>query len=162
MSTAVTLLRLVTLIASMGHLQTITSLKDIDTKNNYNPTFKIIENKKSYISQMSKIISSFDKNNIIIATDDDREGEAIGWHICNLFSLDIKKTKRIIFHEITKNAIQEAIKIPTTINMSIVYAQFSRQILDIIVGFKISPFYGNICIMIKRILYQQVDAKHQR
>ena len=127
-------------IASMGHLQTITSLKDIDTKNNYNPTFKIIENKKSYISQMSKIISSFDKNNIIIATDDDREGEAIGWHICNLFSLDIKKTKRIIFHEITKNAIQEAIKIPTTINMSIVYAQFSRQILDIIVGFKISPF----------------------
>lgn len=127
-------------IASMGHLQTITSLKDIDTKNNYNPTFKIIENKKSYISQMSKIISSFDKDNIIIATDDDREGEAIGWHICNLFSLDIKKTKRIIFHEITKNAIQEAIKMPTTINMSIVYAQFSRQILDIIVGFKTSPF----------------------
>ena len=127
-------------IASMGHLQTINSLKDIDTKNNYNPTFKIIDDKKSYISQMTKIISNFDKDNIIIATDDDREGEAIGWHICNLFSLDIKKTKRIIFHEITKNAIQEAIKNPTTIDMNIVSAQFSRQILDIIVGFKISPF----------------------
>ena len=127
-------------IASMGHLQHINSMKDIDSNNNYNPSFKVIEDKKSYISQMSKIISRFAKDNIILATDDDREGEAIAWHICRLFSLDIERTKRILFHEITKNAITEAIKKPVTINMNLVQAQFSRQILDIIVGFKISPF----------------------
>ena len=127
-------------IASVGHLQTINSLKDIDTKNDYKPQFKIIEEKKGHILQMKKIISNFSSENIYIATDDDREGEAIAWHICILFDLDIKNTKRIIFHEITKSAVVNAVENPTIINLNLVYAQFSRQILDIIVGFKITPF----------------------
>tara|TARA_B100000900_G_scaffold416022_1_gene448535 strand:+ start:229 stop:2580 length:2352 start_codon:yes stop_codon:yes gene_type:complete len=127
-------------IASVGHLQTINSLKDIDTKNDYKPQFKIIEEKKGHILQMKKIISNFSPENIYIATDDDREGEAIAWHICILFCLDINNTKRIIFHEITKSAVVNAVQNPTVINLNLVYAQFSRQILDIIVGFKITPF----------------------
>ena len=127
-------------IASVGHLQTINSLKDIDTKNDYKPNFKVIEEKKGHIYQMKNILNKFSRETIYIATDDDREGEAIAWHICILFGLDVKTTKRIIFHEITKNAVTNAVNNPITINMDLVYAQFSRQILDIIVGFKISPF----------------------
>ena len=89
---------------------------------------------------MSNIISKFSKNNIFLATDDDREGEAIAWHICMLFNLDIYNTKRIIFHEITKNAVINAVNNPVNINLNLVFSQFSRQILDIIVGFKVSPF----------------------
>ena len=127
-------------IASVGHLQTINSLKDIDTKNNYKPNFKVIEEKKGHISQMQKILNEFSRESIYIATDDDREGEAIAWHICILFGLDINNTKRIIFHEITKTAVINAVENPIIINMDLVSAQFSRQILDIMVGFKISPF----------------------
>ena len=88
---------------------------------------------------MRKIICKFKYTNIFLATDDDREGESIAWHICDIFNLPLE-TPRIIFHEITKNAIQTAIQTPTIINMNIVMAQQARQILDIIVGYKISPF----------------------
>ena len=87
----------------------------------------------------------FDFNNFnqaketILATDDDREGEAIAWHICKVFNLNIETTKRIIFHEITEKAIKNAIQNPTIINLNLVYAQQGRQILDLIVGFKITP-----------------------
>ena len=127
-------------IASVGHLQGLTGLKSIDMKNNYSPKFTIISEKKGHINEMRRIIEKFSKNNIYLATDDDREGEAIAWHICNLFNLDILTTKRIIFHEITRPAIIHAVKNPVTIKMNLVNAQLSRQILDIIVGFKISPF----------------------
>lgn len=127
-------------IASVGHLQTLSGLKSIDTKDNYKPNFTIILEKKGHISEMKRIINKFSKKNIYLATDDDREGEAIAWHICILFDLDVTTTKRIIFHEITKPAIIKGVQNPTTINMNLVNAQFSRQILDIIVGFKISPF----------------------
>ena len=126
-------------IASMGHLRQIKGLKSINTKDTFLPTFDIIEDKLSHIKKMDKIIADFTIENIFLATDDDREGEAIAWHICELFKLPLS-TKRIIFHEITKTAIQDAIKKPTTINMSLVMAQQTRQILDLIVGYKISPF----------------------
>ena len=76
---------------------------------------------------------------VIIATDDDREGEAIGWHICDTFKLPVATTPRIVFHEITKPAIAAAISKPGTLNMNLVYAQFARQILDLLVGYNISP-----------------------
>jgi len=126
-------------IASMGHLRQIKGLKSISTKDTFLPTFDVIEDKISHINKMDKIIADFTIENIFLATDDDREGEAIAWHICDLFKLPLT-TKRIIFHEITKTAIQDAIKKPTTINMSLVMAQQTRQILDLIVGYKISPF----------------------
>ncbi len=124
-------------IASYGHLRTINSLKNIDCSNNFQPEFTNIEKKTQQISKLYKAISSC--NEVYIATDDDREGEAIGWHICQLFNLPIETTKRIIFHEITKSALQKAVENPTTINMDLVNAQQARQILDLIVGFTLSP-----------------------
>jgi DNA topoisomerase-1 len=76
---------------------------------------------------MKKVISNFSKQNIILASDDDREGEAIAWHICKIFDLPVETTKRIIFHEVTKPAIQKSIENPTTINMDLVHAQHARQ-----------------------------------
>jgi len=127
-------------IASIGHIRTVDGLKSIDTKNTFEPTFSIIEEKKDHVKSMTKIISQFSKCNILVATDDDREGEAIAWHICQVFDLPVETTPRIIFHEITKPAILVAVNNPTIINMNIVKAQHARQVLDIIVGYKISPF----------------------
>jgi DNA topoisomerase-1 len=126
-------------VASYGHLCALPSLKNIDIENNFNPTYTVIDNaiKKRQIEILRKEIKN--ANEVILASDDDREGEAISWHICELFKLDINKTKRITFNEITEQAIKNAIKDPRTINMDIVNAQKARQILDILVGFKISP-----------------------
>ena len=126
-------------VASYGHLRELPSLKNIDIENNFNPTYTIIDNtiKKKQIEILRKEIKS--SSEVILATDDDREGEAIAWHLCQLFKLDVERTKRIIFHEITESAIQNAIKNPKLINMDLVNAQQARQILDILVGFKISP-----------------------
>jgi DNA topoisomerase-1 len=127
-------------IASKGHIRTIEGLKSIDTKNTFEPTFSIIDEKKGQVEFMRSIISRFSKSNIILASDDDREGEAIAWHICEVFDLPIQTTKRILFHEITKQAIVNAVNAPTTINMKLVHAQHARQVLDMIVGYKISPY----------------------
>jgi len=126
-------------MASYGHLRELSSLDHINIKNNFCPTFTIVDNdlKRSQIEKLKKEICSADE--VILASDDDREGEAISWHICDMFKLNIEKTKRIIFNEITESALQHAIKNPRTINMSIVHAQQTRQILDLLVGFKITP-----------------------
>ena len=80
-----------------------------------------------------------------MATDDDREGEAIAWHISKLFKLPVETTKRIIFHEITKKAIRKAVENPTVLDLNKVQAQQARQILDKLVGFTLSPvLYNNI------------------
>jgi DNA topoisomerase-1 len=127
-------------IASKGHIRSIDGLKSIDTKNSFEPTFTLIDEKKDHVEAMRKIISKFQKQNIIVASDDDREGEAIAWHICQIFDLPVETTKRIIFHEVTKQAIIDSVKNPTIINMNLVRAQHARQVLDIIVGYKISPY----------------------
>ena len=124
-------------LASYGHLTHLPSLKNIDFKNNFDPTFEIMELKKPQIAKLRKTIK--DATEVVLATDDDREGESIAWHICKLFNLSLMTTKRIIFNEITETAITCAIKNPTIINMDLVHAQQCRQILDLIVGFKISP-----------------------
>ncbi|MFY7731641.1 MAG: DNA topoisomerase [Flavobacterium sp.] len=126
-------------IASNGHIRTIDGLKSIDTDNDYSPKFSIIPTKQDHVNQMRSIIGEFSKTNIILATDDDREGEAIAWHICDTFGLPTETTHRIIFREITQSAICSAIQNKRTINMDLVYAQFARQILDVLVGFRISP-----------------------
>ena len=126
-------------IASKGHIRQLNGLKNIDIKNNFHPTFTVIKEKSGHIKQMKEVIDQFSKKNIIIATDDDREGEGIAWHICEIFKLPLDTTKRIIFHEITKPALLNAIQNPTTINIKLVQAQQARQILDVLVGFKISP-----------------------
>ena len=120
-------------IASFGHIRQFKNgLKSIDKRNNYTPSFKFLDSKYKYIQNLREKIKRAD--DVILATDDDREGEAIAWHICDAFGLSMN-TKRIIFHEITKKAIVNAVQRPTTLDMNKVYAQRSRQILDLIVGF---------------------------
>jgi len=126
-------------VASYGHIRELPSLKNIDIENNFNPTYSMIDNaiKRKNIEALRKEIKS--AREVILATDDDREGEAIAWHLCDVFKLDVNKTKRIIFHEITETALQQAVKNPTTLNLNLIHAQQARQILDVLVGFKISP-----------------------
>lgn len=126
-------------VASFGHLRELSSLKNIDFENNFEPTYTIIDNaiKKKQIDFLKKEIKN--ANDVILSCDSDREGEAISWHISMLFNLDVKKTKRIVFNEITESALQKAIKNPSRINMNIVHAQQARQILDLLVGFQVSP-----------------------
>ena len=133
-------------MASFGHLRTLPSLKAINIEDNFTPTFSIMESKKVQINRLKQAIVK--ANEVILAADDDREGEAIAWHICKLFNLPVDTTKRIIFHEITKTALQKAVSNPTTLNMNIIHAQQARQILDLVVGFKISP-----------ILWQKISIK---
>jgi DNA topoisomerase-1 len=132
-------------LASYGHLRELSSLKNIDIQNNFAPNYTIIDNpiKKKQMEILKKAIKGADE--VILATDDDREGEAIAWHLTQLFKLDENKTKRILFHEITESALQNAIKNPRIINMDLVKAQQARQILDLLVGFRISPILWN-CI----------------
>jgi DNA topoisomerase I len=125
-------------IASFGHIRELSNgIKSIDIENNYTPTFKNIAAKTKYIKQIREKMKG--AKEVILATDDDREGEGIAWHICKVFKLSIKTTKRIIFHEITKPAIINAVKNYTYIDMNKVYAQQSRQILDLLVGYTLSP-----------------------
>jgi DNA topoisomerase I len=126
-------------ISSKGHIRSVNGLKSIDTKESFEPKFTELNDKKDHIVFMKQIIAKFSKENIILATDDDREGEAIAWHICEQFGLPVETTPRIIFHEVTKNALLKAVKSPITINLDIVKAQHARQVLDVIVGYKISP-----------------------
>ena len=126
-------------VATYGHIRELPSLKNIDVENNFNPSYLMIDNaiKKKNIEVLRKEIKL--ANEVILASDDDREGEAIAWHLCDVFKLDIAKTKRIVFHEITENALKIAISNPKRINMDLVHAQQARQILDVLVGFKVSP-----------------------
>ena len=124
-------------LASFGHITKINGLKDIDFDNNFKPTYSIIDSKKNNILKLKNAINN--SNKVIIATDDDREGEVIGYHLCKVFNLPIETTPRIIFNEITQSAIQYAIENPSLLNMNLVNAAIARQILDIIVGFTISP-----------------------
>ena len=124
-------------VATMGHMRYLDGLDSIDVKNNYKLNFKVMESKKNQIKKIQLEIKLSAK--IIIATDDDREGESIAWHICELFHLPIDKTERIIFHEITRDALECAVRHPQRINMSIVHSAHARQILDLLIGYKISP-----------------------
>ena len=124
-------------IASYGHFCQLNGLKSIDIDNNFKPTFTLMESKEQQVDKMRKMIDKAD--DVMLASDDDREGEAIAWHICNQFNLPVNTTKRIIFHEITKPALLKAVSEPITVNMDVVYAQQSRQILDMLVGYYISP-----------------------
>ena len=125
-------------VATYGHLRTITSLKHIDIERNFKPIYTIIDEpfKKSQIEFLRNEIKN--ANEVILSSDLDREGEAISYSIIELFKLPMD-TKRITFNEITESAIQLAIKNPRTIDMNTVNAQQARQILDVLVGFKVSP-----------------------
>jgi DNA topoisomerase-1 len=129
-------------LSSIGHIRSIVKkTKDgtppIDVKNGFKTIYEVDPEKKKVITELKKAVKQADT--VWLATDEDREGEAIAWHLCEVLGLDPKTTKRIVFHEITKTAITEAIKHPRTVDMNLVQAQQARQILDRIVGFELSP-----------------------
>lgn len=109
----------------------------IDVANGYKPTYIVPDEKQKVVKELKQIAKKSDE--VWLATDEDREGEAISWHLCEVLGLDPKTTKRIVFHEITKPAILQAVKSPRTVNMDLVNAQQARRILDRIVGFELSP-----------------------
>lgn len=131
-----------TVLSSVGHIRSIVKkTKDgtppIDTKNGFKTIYEIDPEKKKTVAELRKAVKTAE--HVWLATDEDREGEAIAWHLCEVLKLDPKTTKRIVFHEITKSAIEEAVKNPRTVDMDLVEAQQARQILDRIVGFELSP-----------------------
>jgi DNA topoisomerase I len=129
-------------LSSVGHIRSIVKKTSdgtppIDVKNGFATQYEVDPEKKKVITELKKAVKAAD--DVWLATDEDREGEAIAWHLCEVLKLDPKTTKRIVFHEITKDAITEAIKKPRTVDMSLVRAQQARQILDRLVGFELSP-----------------------
>lgn len=126
-------------IASVGHVRDLPkSTLGIDIDNGFEPHYINIRGKGDLIKELRKEAKNADK--IFFATDPDREGEAISWHLATILGDDAKKAKRVTFNEITKNAVKEAIKHPRAIDMNLVNSQQARRILDRIVGYQISPF----------------------
>lgn len=136
-------------IASFGHIRELKGLDAIDVANGFKPTFTPMASKTDQISKIRKLMRN--ASEVIIASDDDREGEAIGWHICDVLKIPVSSTKRIVFHEITKTALQRAVESARVLDMNIVRAQQARQVLDMLVGFKISP-----------ILWDKISYKTER
>src|SRR5580658_2075923 len=121
-----------------GHIRDLA--KDdmgIDIKDNYRPHYIVPADKEKVVKELKSL--SKKSGEVWLATDEDREGEAISWHLCEVLGLDPGTTKRIVFHEITKPAIQSAVTRPRTVDMNLVNAQQARRVLDRIVGFELSP-----------------------
>ncbi len=129
-------------LSSIGHIRSIakktkTGTPPIDVAAGFATTYEIDADKRKTINELKKAVKVAEE--VWLATDEDREGEAIAWHLCEVLGLDPKKTKRIVFHEITKTAIENAITEPRFVDMELVQAQQARQILDRLVGFELSP-----------------------
>lgn len=127
-----------TVKSSIGHIRGLPS-KDgsVDVAHNFAPKFEVDPDKKKVIAELKTAAKS--ASSVLLASDEDREGEAIAWHVAEVLKLDPKTTKRIVFHEITKSALDEAVANPRTIDMNLVEAQQARQSLDYLVGFELSP-----------------------
>lgn len=124
-------------MSSYGHIRDLKKKELSIDENTLEPTYEIPDEKKKLVSELKKNATAARK--VWLASDEDREGEAISWHLCEVLGLDEEKTSRIVFHEITKSAILEAIEKPRHINMDLVNAQQARRVLDRLVGFKLSP-----------------------
>jgi len=125
-------------VSSNGHIADLPSNElGIDLENNYKPKYAVTKDKKDLVKNLKKELKGIDT--VWLASDEDREGEAIAWHLFESLGLEESKTKRIVFREITENAIKNAIKNPRQINKSLVDAQQARRVIDRLVGYKISP-----------------------
>ncbi len=123
--------------SSFGHIRDLPKKGlNIDIGNGFTPKYEVSQDKRKVVSELKKLAKD---NNVLLASDEDREGEAIAWHLTQALNLDPKNTKRIVFHEITKPAIEEAIKNPRTVDLHLVDAQQARRILDRLVGYELSP-----------------------
>ena len=125
--------------SSFGHIRDLpTKELGVDIENNFLPKYTIPAKAKKIASSLKTMAKKADS--IILASDEDREGESIAWHLTQILNIDSKKAKRIVFHEITKEALLEALKSPRQLNFDMVDAQQARRILDRLVGYKLSPF----------------------
>ncbi|MBK9214522.1 MAG: type I DNA topoisomerase [Chloracidobacterium sp.] len=121
-----------------GHIRDLEKAgMGIDIANDFEPRYIVPDEKKKVVSELRSLAKR--SAEVWLATDEDREGEAISWHLCEVLGLDPASTKRIVFHEITKPAIEAAVRSPRTVNMDLVMAQQARRVLDRIVGFELSP-----------------------
>ena len=121
-----------------GHIRDLEKAgMGIDIERNFKPRYKVSDDKEKVVNELKNLAEK--SKEVWLATDEDREGEAISWHLCEVLGLDPKKTKRIVFNEITKPAIKDAVENPRKLDMNLVNAQQARRILDRIVGFELSP-----------------------
>ncbi|MBR1678715.1 MAG: type I DNA topoisomerase, partial [Bacteroidales bacterium] len=124
--------------ASIGHIRDLQEKKlSVDVEHGFTPDYVVPADKKKVVSELKKLSAA--AQTVWLASDEDREGEAISWHLSETLSLDPAKTRRIVFHEITKDAILKAIETPRDIDMNLVDAQQARRVLDRLVGFELSP-----------------------
>ncbi|MBI5965327.1 MAG: type I DNA topoisomerase, partial [Chloroflexi bacterium] len=127
-----------TVRASVGHVRDLLkSQLSVDVDNNFEPKYRVPNEKKDVVKEIKKLASTADE--IFLATDPDREGESISWHLAEAAQIDMQRTKRVVFHEITAPAVAEAFAHPREINMDLVNAQQARRVLDRLVGYSISP-----------------------
>ena len=124
--------------SSFGHIRDLAKKGlGVDIEKNFAPCYEISSEKKKVVDELSKLAKKVDA--VWLASDEDREGEAIAWHLTEVLGLPVERTRRIVFHEITKNAILKAIENPRTVDLNLVNAQQARRVLDRIVGFELSP-----------------------
>ncbi len=131
--------------SSMGHIRDLPPKRlSVDVKKNFEPKYQIIKGKEEIVKELKEKAKSADR--VILATDPDREGEAISWHLAYLLNLNLDDENRVTFNEITKNGVQNGIKSPRKVDIDLVNAQQSRRVLDRLVGYKVSPFLSQkIC-----------------
>lgn len=132
--------------SSLGHIRAITSgnkkstsdtiIHGIDTANDFKPCYEIIEGKETRVKELKQAVNTVDR--VLLASDKDREGESISWHLADVLNLDINQCNRITFNEITKQALENAVNNPRTIDMSLVKSQECRAIIDRLLGFELS------------------------
>lgn len=127
-------------MSSYGHIRDLKKKELSIDKKTLEPHYEIPEEKIKLVSELKSTAKKAKK--VWLASDEDREGEAISWHLCEVLGLDEEKTSRIVFHEITQQAILDAIKTPRHLDMNLVNAQQARRVLDRLVGFKLSQYYG--------------------
>ena len=140
-----------------GHIRDLQKAgMGIDLDKKYEPTYIVPADKEKVVKELKGLANKSEE--VWLATDEDREGEAISWHLCEVLGLDPKITKRIVFHEITKTAIKAAVENPRTIDMNLVMAQQARRILDRIVGFELSPVLWRKMSMQKNLSAGRVQS----
>ena len=157
--------------SSMGHVRDLPASggMHIDIDNGFKPNYQVSPDKKKIVGELKKLAKG--ASEVIMASDEDREGEAIAWHLCQILNLDPQDTKRIVFHEITAEALTAAVKQPRAIDLNLVNAQQARRILDRIVGFELSPILwrkvqkglsaGRVQSVAMRLIYErEEEIKH--
>lgn len=125
--------------ASMGHVRDLPPARlSVDVKKDFAPKYAIIKGKEQFVKDLKKTAAASDK--VFLATDPDREGEAISWHLATILNLDLSEANRVTFNEITKTGVKNGMENPHVVDMDLVNAQQARRILDRLVGYKLSPF----------------------